>query len=118
MHIILKVVRWGTAVALLFAAGWAAFLGYMVQGWLAQWPNVVEALPQRASLATNSIAGNWWALWLFAGLALACMIIVVWKREVPVGFAAIAACALLLSVGVFNVMVVSAGFEISALAGR
>jgi uncharacterized membrane protein len=118
MQLALKVGRWGTALALLFAASWAGFLGYMVHGWVAQWPHVMETLPQKASLATNAIAESWWVLWLFGALTLACAFVVMLKREVPLLFAAIVAGALLLSAGVFNVMVVSAGFEMSAMAGR
>lgn len=118
MQLLLKVGRWGTALTLLFAACWAGFLGYMVQGWLTQWPHVMEALPQKASLATNAIAGNWWLLWMFAALTLTCAVIVMMKREVPLLLAAIAAGALLLSVGVFNVVVVSAGVEMSTMTGR
>ena len=116
MQAILTLVRWSTVVALLFAAVWTAFLGYLVQGWITQWPKVVETLPQEASLATNAVAGNFWFLWLFAVLTSACAAFLAWKRDVPVGFAAIAASALLLSAMAFNVLVVSAGFEISAMA--
>jgi len=116
MQFLLKVGRWGTALTLLFVASWVGFLGYMAQGWVAQWPHVMEGLPQKASLATNAIAGNWWVLWLFAALTLACAVIVMLKREVPLLLAAIVAGTLLLSAGVFNVVVVSAGFEMSALA--
>ena len=118
MHIISKLLRWSAVIALLFAAAWASFLGHMVQGWTAQWPKVIGVLPQRASLATTAIAQNGWVLWLFAVLTLACAAVLIWKREVPVGFAVIAACALLLSAGVFNLLVVSAGVEMSAMAGH
>jgi len=118
MPLVLKVCRWGTVLILLFAASWAGFLGYMVQSFVAQWPHVMEALPQKASLATNAIAGNWWVLWLFSALTLVSAAIVILRREVPLLLTAVAAGALLLSAGVFNVLVVSAGFEMSAMAGR
>lgn len=118
MQLVLKVCRWSTALTLLFAACWAGFLGYMVQGWVAQWPQVMEVLPQKASLATNAVSRSWWVLWLFAALAFACAVIVMLKREVPLLLAVVVAIALLLSADVFNVIVASAGFDMSAIAGR
>jgi hypothetical protein len=116
MDIIKKNVHWGTVIALVFAASWAAISGYFMEGWVHPWPEVLTAEPSKVSLATSAIASNWWALWVFAALTFACAIILAWKRDIPILFAAISACAFLLAAGVFNVLVVSAGFEISGFA--
>ena len=115
MNTLTKISKWVSFTILLLSSAWIAFHAYMTNGFSELLPKDIVELSKNVSVATISVIDSWPYLLFLSLVYLTSAVFIAKNIKAPALFYVAIAISSFMCAFIINILVVSAGFEITKL---
>ena len=113
MNIVSKLAKWLSITIIFFSSLWVINLSYLAHAFIEGSKEKIFNGDIKVSLATEALSHNWYVLIFVAALYFLIAIYLIWKVKKHLVLYVMVALSSFITASIFNVLVVSAGFELS-----